>query len=496
MVAAAKGRIWREDWEKKHGSRLSEIPFDPERKMMSVVYRDRIFVKGAPEVVLDRCRRLLSGTQEEELTTVLKRQILKQGREMAQRALRVLALAYKEKQSITRCHDEAEQDLVFVGLAGIQDPPRPTVRRVLETCRRAGIEVVMVTGDHPLTALAIGRELGLVGDDQGAILTGQELEQLSEKDLLKKIDQTKIFARVLPVHKLRIVRTFKKVGEIVAMTGDGVNDAPALKEADVGIAMGLSGTDVAKEAAAMVLANDEFRTIVGAIEEGRGIYENIRKSIRYLLACNMGEVLTMFFATLAGLPLPLLPIQILWVNLVTDGLPAIALGIDTSDRDLMERHPRPPGEDILARGLAKKILAWGFMIGLSSILIFAGVLYFCGDLSRARTATFCCLVLAQLFHVFDCRSEHQSLFEVDVFNIYTLSAVGCSLLMQLAVIYIPFFQSIFQTVPLSSLEWLFVLLAAGGATLGNGILRMLYRILRRHFFVALRPKIAYFGGGK
>ncbi len=493
LVAAAKGGIWRETLERKYGVRLDEIPFTSERKMMSVIYRNRkgylsIFVKGAPEVILARCHRALSEHREIPLTSSMKEKLLKQGQEMAGRALRVLALAYQEiplkKYSEAGNEDkkeeETEQHLVFIGFAGIKDPHRPAARRALEVCKKAGIGVVMVTGDHPLTACAIGKELGLVKDDQNAVLTGQEIDQMGEEELRKKVNQICIFARVSPAHKLRIVRAYKRSGQVVAMTGDGINDAPALKEAEVGIAMGRSGTDVTKEAAAMILADDEFSTIVGAIEEGRGIYENIRKFIRYLLACNTGEVLIMLFAAVAGLPLPLLPIQILWVNLVTDGFPAIALGLDTLDRNLMERPPRPPGEDIFARGLARKILAWGFLIGLSSILIFAGVLYYSSDLARARTAAFCCLVLAQLFHVFDCRSEQGSLFEMGAFNPYIAGAVCLSLLMQLAVVYVPALQSVFHAIPLTLGEWLLVFLAAGGATLGNGIIHWFYGVFRHH----------------
>ncbi len=499
LVAAAKGGVWRETLERRYGARLDEIPFTPERKMMSVIYRNRkgnrsVLVKGAPEVILARCRTALSGSREILLTSSLKEKILEQGQNMAGRALRVLAFAYREVDyhtggSRAEEKEKLEQNLTFVGLAGIKDPHRPAARRAVEICRKAGIKVVMITGDHPLTALAVGRELGLAGGDQKTVLTGREVEQMSEEELVKNLNRVQIFARVSPLHKLRIVQAYKRAGEIVAMTGDGVNDAPALKEADVGIAMGRSGTDVTREAAAVILVNDELNTIVRAIEEGRGIYENIRKFIRYLLACNIGEVLTMFFATLAGLPLPLLPIQILWVNLVTDGLPAIALGLDASDSNLMERPPRPPGEDIFARGLARKILAWGFLIALSSILIFAGVLYYSGDLARARTAAFCCLVLAQLFHVFDCRSEQRSLFEVRIFNLYLLGAVGCSLMMQLAVIYFSACQRIFHTVPLTAGEWALIILAAGGTTIGNGIIRWVYGMFR-HRLVAFNLSLA------
>lgn len=498
LVAAAKAGIWREEWERRWGIRLHEIPFDSERKMMSTVYRSPkkkflVFTKGAPEKVLECCSAVIEGGQIKPLTWELKEKIIKQNQEMAGRALRVLALAYKEMDHLAT--EGIETDLIFIGLAGIKDPPRPTVRYTLETCQKAGIRVVMVTGDHPLTAAAVAKELGLVRNGEGLVLTGQEIDQLSEKELSEKMKAIRVFARVSPLHKLRIVRALKKSGEIVAMTGDGVNDAPALKEADVGVAMGQSGTDVSKEAAAMILANDEFDTIVKAIEEGRGIYENIRKFIRYLLACNLGEVLTMFFATLTGIPLPLLPIQILWVNLVTDGLPAVALGVDNPESGLMERPPRPPGEDVFARGLAKKILVWGFLIGLSSFLVFVVVFLLSGELVRARTAAFCCLVFAQLVHVFDCRGKQGLLFDVCGCNFYIISAVGISLLMQLAVISVPFLQEVFQTVSLNGLEWMIVLVAAGGASVGNGLVHWFYRMVKGHLLFVLRPKTAGHGGG-
>lgn len=493
LVAAAKGGVWRENLEKKYGSRLDEVPFSSERRMMSVLYSENnkitLFVKGAPEAILERCSACLCGNYRLPLTDDLKNKFLEQNISMATRTLRVLGVAFKEMagneqyaKKITKIKPELiERDLVFVGLIGLKDPPRPSAERAIETCKKAGIKVAMVTGDHPLTALAVGKEIGLITSDRDIVLTGQEMDNLKESELAKLLYRVKIFARVSPAHKLRIVRAYKRAGEIVAMTGDGVNDAPALKEADVGIAMGKTGTDVTKEASAMVLANDEFNTIVGAIKEGRGIYENIRKSIRYLLACNMGEVLTMFFSILIDYPLPLLPIQILWVNLVTDGLPAIALSLDAPDSDIMEQPPRPPGEGVFARGLAKKISLWGFLIGLSSILVYVFIFFLSGELNRARTAAFCCLVLAQLLHVFDCRSErwYLSLFDIRRFNPFIVGSVGCSILMQLVVVYHPVCQRIFHTVSLSIAEWITIVLAASCKTVGVGIVRLFCSVFKR-----------------
>jgi Ca2+-transporting ATPase len=332
----------------------------------------------------------------------------------------------------------------------------------------------MITGDHQNTALAIARELNMT-NEEGKAISGAELEKLSDSELEKIADKVSVYARVSPTHKLRIVRALKRSGHIVAMTGDGVNDAPAVKEADIGIAMGKTGTEVTKEASSMVLADDNFATIVAAIEEGRGIYDNIRKFIRYLLACNIGEVLTMFLATLAGLPLPILPIQILWVNLVTDGLPAMALGVEPTDRDIMYRPPRHPQESVFSRGLKNKIIWRGIQIGVSTVGIFVAALYFKGDLDLARTMAFTTLVMSQLIYVFDCKSETRSVYDTNLFNNpYLIAAVLCSLTMQLSVLYVPFFQDCFNTVPLALADWGMVLLVAGWTfILGSGR-RMLF----------------------
>ena len=315
----------------------------------------------------------------------------------------------------------------------------------------------MITGDHKNTAFAIGKDLN-IAKSQDQVITGGELDKLDDKELKKRVNKLRIFARVTPNHKLRIVKAFKQNGNIVAMTGDGVNDAPAIKEADIGVAMGISGTDVTKEASSMILMDDNFETIVSAVEEGRIIYDNIRKFIRYLLSCNLGEVLTMFLATIFYLPTPMLPIQILFVNLATDGLPAIALGVDPADKDIMNQQPRSKKEGIFARGLTEKILVRGCLIGICTLLTFiVGGLYGM-DLSTCRTMALSTLVMSQLLHVFECRSERHSIFEIKLFtNMYLVGAVAISILMLLSIIYIPFFSGIFHTTVLGINHWLIVL---------------------------------------
>jgi Ca2+-transporting ATPase len=319
----------------------------------------------------------------------------------------------------------------------------------------------MITGDHKNTAYAIGKELDIC-KEQSEVITGDELDKLNDKELSEKIGKISIFARVSPNHKLRIVKSFKKKNYIVAMTGDGVNDAPAVKEADIGISMGISGTDVTKEASSMILLDDNFATIVAAVEEGRVIYDNIRKFIRYLLSCNLGEVLTMFLASLLYLETPLLPIQILFVNLVTDGLPAIALGVDPPDKDIMLQKPRPKNESIFARGLKEKILIRGSLIGTCTILAFLVGKYYGMGLNACRTLALGTLILSQLIHVFECRSERHSIFEIKLFtNPYLIGAVLISVTMLCSVLYVPFLQSIFHTVALNFGQWMILIFFSG-----------------------------------
>lgn len=481
VVAAAKAGLWRADIEKRE-RRLAEIPFEAERRRMAVAYGGPegavLYVKGAPDTVLELCRYYFDGNVEQPLTPELTARIAAASEAMTNGALRVLAMAYRrlnpaEAGSVT---EDAERELVFAGLAGMIDPPRPEVKEAIALCRQAGIATVMITGDHRNTAVAIGRELRMFRDGSSRALTGAEVDALSERELAAAAAETTVYARVSPAHKLRIVKALKNKGHIVAMTGDGVNDAPAVKEADIGVAMGLSGTDVTREASAMTLADDNFATIVAAVEEGRGIYDNIRKFIRYLLACNIGEVLTMFLAALAGLPLPLLPLQILWVNLVTDGLPAMALGVDPKASDTMYRPPRNPAESVFSRGLARKIVFRGIQIGLTTVLVFAGVYLAKGDLALARTMAFATLVFCQLFHVYDCRSEILTIFELGFFtNKYLLLATGCSALMQAAVIHLPPLGAVFGTVPLGLTEWAIVLVVSGWTALVGGLRHLLLR---------------------
>lgn len=479
-VAAAKANLWRDQLEKEQ-IRIAENPFESERKCMSVVYKNRAgsktaYVKGAPDTILDLCSYLFADGKEIPMTEEWRRKILAANDEMAGGALRVLGMAYRRMPDnrVDFSVEEVERALTFVGLAGMIDPPREEVKAAIEVCRNAGIKTVMITGDHQSTALAIARELNMTGEE-GKAISGAELEKLSDGELEDIIETVPVFARVSPAHKLRIVRALKRAGHIVAMTGDGVNDAPAVKEADIGISMGKTGTEVTKEASAMVLADDNFATIVAAIEEGRGIYDNIRKFIRYLLACNIGEVLTMFVAALAGLPVPILPIQILWINLVTDGLPAMALGVEPTDRDIMYRMPRHPQESIFSRGLKRKIIWRGIQIGFSTVAVFAVALCLRENLMLARTMAFTTLVVSQLMYVFDCKSEIRSIFDTDLCNnMYLVGAVCCSLSMQLMVIYLPFFQICFNTVPLNLGDWGIVVLVSGWTFITGYARRFLY----------------------
>lgn len=453
--------------------RLSEFPFDSTRKRMSVVVEHQggrlVLAKGAPDVLMDQCSYILWDNKILPLTGTLRQKIAAANEGMAHSALRVLALAYREVKTAERCDSEedAESGLVFIGLSGMIDPPRKEVRDAIAACRKAGIKTVMITGDHQATAEAIARQLGMIPAG-GITLNGIQLESLTDEQLDGKVENIYVYARVSPEHKLRIVKSLQRKGHTVAMTGDGVNDAPAIKAADIGISMGMNGTDVAKEASALVLADDNFATIVAAIEEGRGIYENIRKFIRYLLASNVGEILTMFFAMMLGLPLPLLPIQILWVNLVTDGLPAMALGVDQAEKDLMQHKPRPARENIFARRLGWKIISRGALIGLCTLAAFwLSLLPNPGDpaqLVRAQSVAFATLVMAQLIHVFDCRSSRSIFHRNPLQNKYLVGAVLSSVLLMLGVLYLPAMQPIFKTVSLSVGEWLLVLIAAAVPT--------------------------------
>ena len=461
LVCAAKGNLWKEKLEERF-LRIKEFPFSSGRKCMSVLCREgdkiNLFVKGAPERILNMSTHIFEDGKVQPLREEHRKKILKQVDIMAGGALRTLAVAYRTVPSsaLSSGADVLEKELIFTGFFGMIDPPRPAVLKAIKSCDRAGIRITMITGDHRNTAVAIARQIGILKHG-GEVITGDELDQLNEKELFSKIEKLYVFARVSPEHKLRIVRCLKARGHIVAMTGDGVNDAPAVKEADIGIAMGSTGTEVTKEAASLVLADDNFKTIVAAVEEGRGIYDNIRKFIRFLLGCNLGEILTMFLAMLWGLPLPLRPIQILWVNLVTDGLPAMALGVDPTEKNVMQRPPRSPSEGVFGRGLWKKILAKGFIIGVTSVLVFAFALISSSELIYAQTMALSTLIVTQLLHVFECRSEYLKVWETGLTrNLMLVGAVFVSFFLLLCIVYNPFLQSVFQTYPLKRSDWIIV----------------------------------------
>nr|WP_035287486.1 calcium-translocating P-type ATPase, SERCA-type [Brevibacillus massiliensis] len=456
--------------------RVDELPFDSERKMMSVIDRSAegqlyLLTKGAVEALIHRCTHILWKGEVIPLTARLRNTVLDKTEDMARQALRVLGFAYKPLQEYQKgqSHLTLENGLIFVGMTGMIDPPREEVAPAIALCRQAGIKTVMITGDHKITAEAIARRIGLLRGLTG-VLEGRELNEMSDEELAACVENISVYARVSPEHKLRIIRALQSRGHVVAMTGDGVNDAPAIKSADIGIAMGITGTDVTKEAADLVLRDDNFTTIVAAVEEGRNIYDNIRKFIRYLLASNVGEILVMFFAMMMGMPLPLVPIQILWVNLVTDGLPAMALGIDPAERDTMYHQPRSKHENIFGRRLGWKIISRGFLIGVMTLVAFWLTLNEdSSNLTHAQTVAFTTLVMAQLIHVFDCRSEH-SVFHRNPFeNRYLVWAVLSSLALVLCVIYIDLLQPIFKTMPLSFRDWALVLVAAGVPTFVAGI---------------------------
>ena len=431
--------------------RINEIPFDSNRKMMTTIHKlgnkYRIITKGAPDVLLERC------SKEIENNMFSKIRIQNQNLEMAKKALRVIAIAYKDVDVLPNRIDTwaIENDLTFVGLLGMIDPPREGVKEAVKTCKKAGIKTVMITGDHIATATAIARELNILGKDDKA-MTGQELEKMSQKQLEENIKDYSVFARVTPEHKVRIVKAWQKRGAVVAMTGDGVNDSPALKNADIGIAMGKNGTDVAKNAADMILADDNFVTIVEAVKQGRNIYANIKKAIHFLIATNIGEIVTIFVGLLLGLKSPLLAIQLLWVNLVTDSLPAIALGLEPAEKDIMNKQPVNSRKSIFADGLWNKIIVEGIMIGMLTLLAFSiGNKYF--GLEVGRTMAFISIGILELVHSFNVKSE-KSIFKTGLFeNKFLVGSFILGIFVQVIVVLIPQLAEIFKLVPLTGLQW-------------------------------------------
>jgi P-type Ca2+ transporter type 2C len=454
IVLAAKGGVRRDDVARAL-PRLATLPFDSERKRMTVVCRREgrpwAFVKGAPETILARCTHERTAHGPAPLGAERRAGLLEANALLAAEALRVLAVAERRLDAFPT-GDDVESDLTLLGLVGLQDPPRPEVREAIDRCRRAGIRTVMITGDHPGTARAIARELGLLGRGDEAV-TGTDVDRLDDAALAARVERIAVYARTTAEHKLRIVRAWKARGAVVAMTGDGVNDAPALKEASIGIAMGRTGTAVTKEAADMVITDDDFTSIVAAVEEGRGIWDNVVKTLGYLLAGNAGELGVMLVASLAGLPLPLLPIQLLWINLVTDGLPALALATDPIDAGVLDRPPRPPGAPVLDRGVLSAIALVGALATAAAFGAFAWELAAGASLGAARNAAFAVLVFAQLLLPFGWRHAQRTVAEVGVLsNLRLLAVVAVTFGLQLAIHEAPPLARVFAAEPLSPLR--------------------------------------------
>jgi len=465
VVAAEKAGLKQQEIRNNH-PRLGEIPFDMNRKRMSTIhprskYKYVVFVKGAPEILLNLCSHVYEHNNIKKLNEKRKKEILRMTEKMASEALRVLGFAYREisRKKLPKKLEDLdpeliENNLIFLGLAGMMDPPRKEVKKAIKLCKQAGIKSIIVTGDHALTALAVAKEVKLVRPhENGILITGSELDELSDKELEKNVEKIKIYARVSPHHKLRIVKALKKKGHIVAMTGDGINDAPALKKADIGIAMG-TGTDVTKGTSDMILIDDNFATIVKAVEEGRIIYDNIKKYLFYLIRCNMGEILVLGSSFFIGLPPPLIAIQILWVNLTTDGLPALALGIDPKDPEVMKRKPRDPQETIFS----KKIVTFIMILALNMMLVLLPEFYWYWrneGLLKAQTMMFVTMVLFEMFNAYNSRSDEKSVFKIGMFNNKWLNtAVVSSIVLMLLIIQIPTLNSIFHVTHLNLFDWI------------------------------------------
>ena len=465
-----------------HYSFLKEAPFDSKRKCMSKTYTHTsssfIFVKGAPEQILkltdqERIQDHISSLSEEK-----RIQLRKQVSDLAAKGYRILALAYRPLQDAEKAQDPLllEKNLIFLGFVALADPLRSEAFASLEKCRMAGIQMLIVTGDHPQTATHIAKKLSLIQREEESI-NSQKLEPLSDEEFDKQLPKYKVFSRVSPLIKLRIVESLRRQGHIVAMTGDGVNDAPAIKRANVGIAMG-TGTDVTKEAADIVLTDDNFSTLVAAVEEGRTIYTNIVKFIRYLLSCNMGEIFIMLMALIAGIPLPFLPIQILWLNLVTDTPPALALGVEPAPADCMHHPPRNPKESLFSKSLMNDILINGFVMACITLGVFAFEVYVLhADLTKARTIAFAVLVLTQLIHAFNCQDITKSIFSIGFFtNTYLVGALLLSIGLLLIGIYLPFLNDIFGQEALHPIDWVYALGASLGIIIFNELLKWRKRL--------------------
>jgi len=497
VVAAAKAGMWKTEREEAM-PRLDEFAFDSDRKRMTTIHALPAgeqkppgaggspyiaYVKGAPDIVLELCTRQLVGETLEPLSASARERISHANTDMARRALRVLAVAYRPVPRLP--DDEAppgdvERELIFVGLMGMIDPARPEAAQAVAVARDAGIRTIMVTGDYMETATAIAAKIGILRPG-GRVLSGAELDELGDADFEGIVDHVDVYARVSPKHKVRIVEMLRSRGHIAAMTGDGVNDAPALKRADIGVAMGITGTDVSKETAEMVLTDDNFASIVSAVEQGRIIYSNIRKFVFYLISCNIGEILIIFLSMLAGLPIPLTPIQILWLNLATDGAPALALGVERGEPDIMGNPPRPPGEPIINREMLAGLLVQAVVMSASVIGAFlVGLGRGVGGLEGPRTYAFATLVCSELFRVFAARSETHSVFAIGPFtNRWMLAAVAASLALLLCVTYIGPLAVVFGTVPLTAGDWLLILPFTLAAAVAAELTKMVSRWRKR-----------------
>ena len=478
LAAAARGGVRREALSGAF-KRIDEIPFDSERKLMSVVVSDErggrsLMAKGAPDVVVERCSKMEIDGEVLPFDEARRNEILAINRDFGSAALRVLAVAYKELDAGET--EPEEKNLILCGLFAMMDPPRPEVRAAVEECRVAGIRSVMVTGDHAETAMAVARELGIWNEGDEAV-GGAEIDGISDDELFERVERIRIYSRVTAEHKMRIVRAWQRRGQVVAVTGDGVNDAPAIKEAEIGVSMGIAGTDVTKEASDMIITDDNFASIVSGIEEGRSIYANIKKFIHFLLSCNIGEVLTMFIASVFGLPVPLRAAQILWINLVTDSLPALALGVDPPEKDLMRHRPRPPSEPIIPGGEFAIMSIQGLVIAAAALAAFRIGLEH--SEVYARTMAFVTLVIAQLFHSFDCRSRRRSIFAGGLFgNRWLIGAVATSFGLQLLVITLPVLQPYFHVTSLRPADWLIIIGLALSPVAATEIIKIFYRARR------------------
>jgi Ca2+-transporting ATPase len=480
-VVAMKAGLQRAELEKTM-PRVQEIPFDSDRKRMSTIHTAGgppfAFVKGAPDVVLELCTHIREDGKTITLGEAKRAEVLEQNRDLASHALRVLGVAYRPLDAVpaSPVAEALEKELTFVGLLGMIDPARPEVIEAVKVANGAGLKSVMVTGDHKETAEAIAREIGILRPG-GLVLTGPQIERMTDAELTAQVDRLQVCCRVSPQHKTRIVDAMKASGHVAAMTGDGVNDAPALKRANIGVAMGITGTDVSKQTADMVLTDDNFASIVAAIEQGRIIYSNIRKFVYFLLACNVGEILIIFGAMLFGMPIPLRPVHLLWLNLVSDGAPALALGMEKGDKDIMTHPPRPPKEPVINRDMAIGIGVIALVDAVAILSVFyLGLQRYPGHLEAAQTIAFVTLCVSELVRAFTARSEYHSIFSIGVFsNRWMVWAVAASLLLVLMVVYVPFLQPFFDTVPLTLDDWLTMLPFFFASAIAMELLKFYFR---------------------